>query len=113
MINPILNFSVRQRLLQRQLGNPKTVRAEHRCLWIGNRSQVALRRLRAAGRRKAKLRVQFRAQPGRSPFARRFVQHVEGRVLAAGEFDMLLDRIAARELDPYTAVDQILKRAIV
>ena len=55
-------------------------------------------------------RAEFRV---RDLLARRFVQHVEGRVLAAGEFDMLLDRIAARELDPYTAVDQILKRAIV
>ena len=55
-------------------------------------------------------RAEFRV---RDLLARRFVQHVEGRVLAAGEFDMMLDRIAARELDPYTAVDQILKRAIV
>jgi LAO/AO transport system kinase len=48
----------------------------------------------------------------RELLGQRFLQHVEERVLAAGEFDATLDRIAARELDPYTAVDQILARAI-
>jgi hypothetical protein len=33
-------------------------------------------------------------------------------VLAPGEFDRALDRIAAREIDPYTAVDDIVARAI-
>jgi LAO/AO transport system kinase len=42
----------------------------------------------------------------------RFLQHVEQRVLSAGEFEGMLDRIAARELDPYTAAQQILDRAI-
>jgi LAO/AO transport system kinase len=42
----------------------------------------------------------------------RFLQHVEHRVLSAGEFEGMLDRIAARELDPYTAAQQILDRAI-
>jgi LAO/AO transport system kinase len=42
----------------------------------------------------------------------RFLQHVEQRVLAAGEFDGMVDRIGARELDPYTAAQQILDRAI-
>jgi LAO/AO transport system kinase len=42
----------------------------------------------------------------------RFLQHVEQRVLAAGEFKGMLDRIGARELDPYTAAQQILDRAI-
>jgi LAO/AO transport system kinase len=42
----------------------------------------------------------------------RFLQHVEQRVLAAGEFEGMLDRIGARELDPYTAAQQILDRAI-
>ncbi|HET7220470.1 MAG TPA: methylmalonyl Co-A mutase-associated GTPase MeaB [Vicinamibacterales bacterium] len=44
--------------------------------------------------------------------AQRFVQHVERQVLAAGEFQQLLERIAARELDPYSAVDDILSRAL-
>jgi len=48
----------------------------------------------------------------RELLARRFIQHVEQRVLGAGELDRILDRIAAKELDPYTAVDEIMKRAI-
>jgi LAO/AO transport system kinase len=48
----------------------------------------------------------------RELLAHRFVQHVERRVLAQGEFDRILDRIAAREFDPYSAVDDIMKRAL-
>jgi len=54
-------------------------------------------------------RAEFRV---RELLARRFAEHVERNVLAAGEFEDILDRIAAREIDPYTAVDAILKRAI-
>jgi LAO/AO transport system kinase len=42
----------------------------------------------------------------------RFLQHVERHVLEAGEFERTLEQIAARELDPYTAVDRILARAV-
>jgi len=48
----------------------------------------------------------------RELLAARFVQHVEQRVLAAGEFDRVIDQIAAREVDPYSAVDTIMKRAL-
>jgi LAO/AO transport system kinase len=48
----------------------------------------------------------------RELLAQRFVAHVERHVLEAGEFDRTLERIAAREVDPYTAVDEILARAI-
>ena len=48
----------------------------------------------------------------RELLARRFLEHVERRVLGAGELDRILDRMDARELDPYTAVDGIMKRAI-
>ncbi len=48
----------------------------------------------------------------RELLAQRFVQHVERRVLSEGEFERILDRIAAREIDPYTAVDDIMKRAL-
>jgi LAO/AO transport system kinase len=41
----------------------------------------------------------------------RFLAHVERHVLAAGELDGILARIAGRDLDPYTAVDDILRRA--
>ena len=54
-------------------------------------------------------RAEFRV---RELLAQRFVQHVERRVLGAGELERMLDRIAARELDPYTAVDEIVSRAL-
>jgi LAO/AO transport system kinase len=54
-------------------------------------------------------RAEFRV---RELLSQRFIQHVERRVLEAGELDVLLNRIAARELDPYTAVDQIVARTL-
>ena len=40
------------------------------------------------------------------------MEHLEGDVLAEGELASLLDRIAARELDPYTAASGLLARAL-
>jgi LAO/AO transport system kinase len=54
-------------------------------------------------------RAEFRV---RELLAQRFVQHVEQQVLADGEFGGILDRIAARELDPYAAVDEIVRRTL-
>ena len=48
----------------------------------------------------------------RELLAQRFVQHVERRVLQAGELEQMLDRIAAREIDPYSAVDDIIARTV-
>ena len=48
----------------------------------------------------------------RELLGQRFLQHIEREVLAAGEFERTLDRIAAREIDPYTAVDEIFRRAV-
>ena len=48
----------------------------------------------------------------RELLSRAFMEHLERRVLAAGEFDAIVDRIAARELDPYTAAADLLNRAI-
>jgi hypothetical protein len=42
----------------------------------------------------------------------RFLHHVERYVLPEGGLDAYLDRIAARELDPYSAADDIMRRAI-
>jgi LAO/AO transport system kinase len=42
----------------------------------------------------------------------RFMKHLEDEVLAEGEFGRFVDRIAAREVDPYTAADTLLKRAV-
>jgi LAO/AO transport system kinase len=61
---------------------------------------------RMADRRRA--RAEFRI---RELLARRFVESVERNVLAPGELDRILDRIAAREMDPYSAVDDIFRRA--
>jgi len=40
-----------------------------------------------------------------------FMQHVERRVLGVGEFDRLLERITAREIDPYGAASGVMARA--
>jgi len=54
-------------------------------------------------------RAEFRV---RELLAHRFVQHVEQRVLETGEFETLMDRIAARETDPYSVVDSIMNRTL-
>jgi LAO/AO transport system kinase len=41
------------------------------------------------------------------------LNHIERDVLAPGELTAIVDRIAAREIDPYTAADEVLKRALV
>ncbi len=61
-----------------------------------------------AGRRRA--RAEYRL---RELLSHRFVRHVESAVLRPGEFDALLERIAARELDPYTAADGVFTRAVI
>jgi LAO/AO transport system kinase len=42
----------------------------------------------------------------------KFLRHVEQHVLKAGEFEAMLDRIASRETDPYSAADEIFRRAV-
>jgi LAO/AO transport system kinase len=42
----------------------------------------------------------------------RFLHYVESDVLKKDEFMEILDRIAARETDPYSAVDAIFRRAV-
>jgi LAO/AO transport system kinase len=44
--------------------------------------------------------------------AHRFVRHVLDRVLESGEFEGMLDRIAARETDPYSVVDELMRRTM-
>ena len=48
----------------------------------------------------------------RELIAQKFMEHVEGRVLEPGELERILDRIAARETDPYTVADRVLRRAL-
>jgi LAO/AO transport system kinase len=42
----------------------------------------------------------------------RFMERLEAHVLEQGEFASYLDRIAARELDPYSACTELLTRAL-
>jgi LAO/AO transport system kinase len=74
---------------------------------------AAIERFRAhmAGARgeRRRMRAEYRL---RELLAQRFVEHVEHRVLEPGELERLLDRIATREMDPYTAADGIMGRAL-
>jgi LAO/AO transport system kinase len=70
---------------------------------------------------------QFRRRPGGAPLARRrtrserrlrelvshgFIDHLERVVLQPGELASVVDRMAAGELDPYTAAKRLLARAL-
>jgi len=59
--------------------------------------------------RRLKTRSEFRM---RELLTHGFLDHLDKRVLAPGELQQTLDRIAARETDPYTATAEILERAL-
>ncbi len=59
--------------------------------------------------RRLKARHEFRL---RELLTSRFMERVERDVLGPGELEAMVVRIAARELDPYTAASQIMERAI-
>jgi LAO/AO transport system kinase len=44
--------------------------------------------------------------------SKRFMDHLERTVLAPDELGAIVDRIASRELDPYTAANDLLERAL-
>ena len=44
--------------------------------------------------------------------SQRFIERLEQQVLGVGELAAIVDRIAAREIDPYTAASDLLSRAI-
>jgi LAO/AO transport system kinase len=44
--------------------------------------------------------------------SQRFMDHLERHVLTPGELAAIVDRIAAREVDPYSAANDLLRRAI-
>jgi LAO/AO transport system kinase len=54
-------------------------------------------------------RAEFRL---RELLGHRFMHHVERYVLPEGGLDGYLDRIAGREMDPYSAADDIMRRAL-
>ena len=59
--------------------------------------------------RRLKTRSEFRM---RELLTHGFLDHLEKHVLAPGELQQLIEKIAARETDPYTAAADILKRAL-
>jgi LAO/AO transport system kinase len=61
----------------------------------------------AASRRRT--RSEYRL---RELVSHRFMEHLEREILASGEMTAIVDRIAARELDPYTAAASLLGRAL-
>jgi LAO/AO transport system kinase len=63
----------------------------------------------ATRERRLKTRSEFRM---RELLTHGFMSHLETNVLAKGELQQVLDRIAARDTDPYTAAGDILKRAL-
>jgi len=63
----------------------------------------------SAQHERRRLRQEFRL---RELLADRFMEHVDRHVLAAGELDGMLERIADRRLDPYAAANGILERAL-
>ncbi len=64
---------------------------------------------RTQSTRRLKARNEFRL---RDLLTHRFMESVEHELLGPGEFDALIARIAAREVDPYTAASDILSRAL-
>jgi LAO/AO transport system kinase len=56
-----------------------------------------------------KARNEFRL---RDLLTHRYLDFVERALLGAGAFDAILDRIAARELDPYSAAEDLLRRSL-
>jgi LAO/AO transport system kinase len=63
----------------------------------------------AAQAARRKTRSEYRL---RELVSHRFMEHLERDVLASGELGSIVDRIAARELDPYSAAHDLLRRAL-
>jgi LAO/AO transport system kinase len=59
--------------------------------------------------KRLKARNEFRL---RDLLTHRFMEHVERTMLEPGEFEALVERLAKREVDPYTAASDILERAL-
>jgi len=48
----------------------------------------------------------------REVVAERLVHYLEKRVLTAGEWDAAIDRVIAREIDPYSAADDLIRNIV-
>jgi LAO/AO transport system kinase len=72
----------------------------------------AVRRFRAhSAQTRAARRTSRSEYRLRELVAQRFMERLERGVLAEGELASIVGRIAAREIDPYTAANQLLERA--
>ncbi len=80
-------------------GVPELVNAIDRFREHSSRTQASRRRTRSEWRL-------------RELVSGRFIDHLERKILAEGELGQIVDRIAARELDPYTAASELLGRAL-
>jgi LAO/AO transport system kinase len=63
----------------------------------------------ASGAARRRARSEYRL---RELVARRFMDHLEQHVLGPGELDVIVDRIATRGIDPYSAANDLLGRAL-
>jgi putative protein kinase ArgK-like GTPase of G3E family len=72
---------------------------------------VARFRTHTAGNQTARRRARGEYRL-RELVSQRFMSYLEQQVLRAGEFTKIVERIAARDLDPYTAAADLLARAI-
>jgi LAO/AO transport system kinase len=74
---------------------------------------ATIRRFRAHSESKREHRLRARNEYRlRDLLTHRFMERVEHEVLGSSEFDKLVGRIAAREIDPYTAASDILAKAM-
>ncbi|HVH25874.1 MAG TPA: methylmalonyl Co-A mutase-associated GTPase MeaB [Vicinamibacterales bacterium] len=71
-------------------------------IWRFRRESEAIRLSRR------QLRSEFQI---RELVSRRFMQHLEGEILKPGEFAAVVQRVAARDIDPYAAAEGLLRRA--
>jgi LAO/AO transport system kinase len=70
-------------------------------------------RFRAHSEQKQTVRRRSRSEYRlRELVSQQFMDHLERRVLAPGELEAMVDRIAGRELDPYTAAGELVARTL-
>ena len=54
-------------------------------------------------------RTEFRL---RELVSQRFMERLERKILQPGELEAIVNRVAAREVDPHTAADELVSRAL-
>jgi LAO/AO transport system kinase len=71
----------------------------------------AIARFREHARANEGMRRRSRAESRlREIVSERLMAHFERRMLAAGELEAMVNRVASREIDPYTATDTLVQR---